>query len=251
MGAAAREAAKGGTRTLVKKHVSKNVLKAIQHFARKLGFTILQRTIIKYTVPVASAVVGSTYNYVATKSMGKIAKTHFKNRGKVTEELRTLVSRQNTYDLVFPAAALYMAHLDGELTPKERELYRALLSRMSFSEHTQAEFQRLVDDEANLVEAAAGIENAELRRGLIDVLVLMAVCDGEFAEKEREFLTNIAGRLEVTLNLDEVERRTQDYRVTIKRSIVEKTVGSVKGSATMAGGKVRGNLGKVFKRRID
>lgn len=58
--------------------------------------------------------------------MGEIAKAHFKNRYKVTEELRTLVSRQTNYDLVFPAAALYMARLDGELSSKERELYRAM-----------------------------------------------------------------------------------------------------------------------------
>ena len=189
------------------------------------------------------------YNYVTTRSMGKIAKAHFRNRGKFTGELQTLVSRQNTYDLVFPAAAMYMSHLDGELSPKERELYRAMLSRMSFTDHTQAEFQRLVDDEANLIEAAAGIEDGELRRSLMDVLALMAVCDGELAEKEREFLANIAGRLEVPLDLDEVERRTRDYRVTVKRSMAERTAGSVKDTATMAGGKFRGTFGRVLKRR--
>lgn len=99
----------------MKKYVSKSVLKAIQDFARNLGFTILRRTIIKYTVPVASAVVGSTYNYVTTSSMGRTAKAHFRNSGKFTGELQTLVSRQNTYDLVFPATAMYIAHLDGEL----------------------------------------------------------------------------------------------------------------------------------------
>ncbi len=222
LGTVASKAAGGGAKTLVKKYVSKSVLKTIQSFARKLGFTILQRTIIKYTVPVASAIVGSTYNYATTSSMGRIAKAHFRNRGKFTGELQTLVSRQNTYDLVFPAAAMYMAHLDGELSPKERDLYRAMLSRMTFSEHAEAEFRRLVDDEANLIEAAARIEDMELRRSLMDVLALMAVCDGELAEKESEFLANIAGRLEVTLNPDEVEKRTRDYRVTVKQSMAGK-----------------------------
>ena len=183
--------------------------------------------------------------------MGKIAKAHFRNRHKFTGELQTLVSRQNTYDLVFPAAAMYMAHVDGELSPKERELYWAMLSRMSFTEHTQAEFQRLVDDEANLIEAAAGIEDGELRCSLMDVLALMAVCDGELAEKEREFLTNIAGRLEAPLDLDEVERRTRDYRMIVERSMAEKIAGSVKDTTTIAGSKVRGTLGKVLKRRAE
>lgn len=251
IGAAATKAAGGGAEAVVRKYVSKHVLKAIQDFARKLGFKILQRTIVKYAVPVASAAVGSSYNYATTRSMGGIAKAHFKSRGKVTEELRALASRRNTYDLVFPAAALYMAHIDGELSLKEREFYRAMLSRMSFPEHTQAEFQRLANDETNVIEAAAGIEDEELRRGLMDVLALMAVCNGELAGKEREFLVNLASRLEVPLDLDELERRTRDYRMTVKQGMVEKTAGSVRNVATATSGKVRGALGKVLKRRTD
>jgi len=249
LGTVASKAAGGGAKTLVKKYVSKSVLKTIQSFARKLGFTILQRTIIKYTVPVASAIVGSTYNYATTSSMGRIAKAHFRNRGKFTGELQTLVSRQNTYDLVFPAAAMYMAHLDGELSPKERDLYRAMLSRMTFSEHAEAEFRRLVDDEANLIEAAARIEDMELRRSLMDVLALMAVCDGELAEKESEFLANIAGRLEVTLNPDEVEKRIRDYRVTVKQSMAGKAADAIRNTTTATGRRAKGALGKVLKRR--
>ncbi len=249
LGTVASKAAGGGAKTLVKKYVSKSVLKTIQSFARKLGFTILQRTIIKYTVPVASAIVGSTYNYATTSSMGRIAKAHFRNRGKFTGELQTLVSRQNTYDLVFPAAAMYMVHLDGEFSSKERDLYRAMLSWMTFSEHKQAEFRRLVDDEANLIEAAAGIEDSELRRSLMDVLALMAVCDGELAEKESEFLANIAGRLEVTLNLDEVEKRTRDYRVTVKQSMAGKAADAIRNTTTATGRRAKGTLGKVLKRR--
>lgn len=248
MGTIAVEAARDGTTALIKKFISNNVLKAIQRFARKLGFRILQRTIIKYVVPVASAVVGSGYNYLTTKSIGEIAKVHFRNRGKVSDELRTLVSRQNTYDLVFPAAALYMANLDGEMSPKEQELYRAMLSRMSFPEHTQAKFRKLANDATNLVEAAADIEDGELQRGLMDVLVLMAVCDGELAEQERDFLTEIARRLDLPLDLNEVERQTRDYRATAKQNILEKTASSVKGTVTATGGMVRRKLSKTLKR---
>ena len=108
-------AARGGTQYAVKKYISKGTLEAIQAFGKRLGIRILQKSILKYAVPVVSAAVGSSYNYVATKSVGGIAKNHLKNRGNVTEELRQLVSRQNTYDLAFPAAAMYMAQIDDEL----------------------------------------------------------------------------------------------------------------------------------------
>ena len=56
---AAGAAAKGA----VKKYLSKGTLDALKSFASRLGFKILQSTILKYAVPVASAAVGSSYNY--------------------------------------------------------------------------------------------------------------------------------------------------------------------------------------------
>ncbi len=251
-------AAGAGIKHAIKKHIGGATLKTIQDMGRRIGFKILQRTIIKYTVPVASAVVGSSYNYVTTKSIGKIAKSHLKNRGKVTDELRLLVSRQNTYDLAFPAAAMYMAQVDGEFSVKEKEFYRALLSRMSFDEHTQAEFQKLISNENNILEAIGEIEDDEVRSSLVEVLGLMAIYDGELVEKEREFLTRTAAQLGVPLDIDEVEQKAKDYRVVLEKSVFRKTAGaakgaagSVKNAAATAGGKVTGAFGQIFRRKKE
>lgn len=262
---AAGAAAKGA----VKKYINKGTLKALQDFARRLGFKILQRTIIKYAVPVASAAVGSSYNYATTKSVGRIARAHLKNRGKVTDELRVLVSRQNTYDLAFPVAVMYVAQVDGQFSQKERELYKAMLSRMSFDEHTQAEFQKLIASEDNVLDAVACIEDVEVRRSLMETLIFMAIYDGELAEKEREFLDSVARRLNISLDMAEIERRAQDYQVVIQKNVFEKTAGlaggaavkaigvagqaahSVKDTAAGAGEKVKGAFGKVFLHKKD
>jgi tellurite resistance protein len=269
VGKGVQVAARGGTQYAVKKYISKGTLKAIQDFGKRIGIRILQKSILKYTVPVVSAVVGSSYNYVATKSVGRIAKNHLKNRGKVTEELRQLVSRQNTYDLAFPAAAMYMAQLDGEYSAKEKELYRAILSRMTFEEHTQAEFKKLMADEGNIITAIAQIEDDEIRCSLIEVLVLMAIYDGELVEKERDFLIKTAAELNVPLDINDVERRIGDYRVVMEKNIFQKAAGStkegltkaagvagqaagnVKGAAAIAGGKVSGAFGNIFRRKQD
>jgi tellurite resistance protein len=262
---AAGAAAKGA----VKKYASKGTLKAIEDFARRLGFKILQRTILKYAVPVASAAVGSSYNYATTLSVGRIAKAHLKNRGKVTDELRVLVSRQNTYDLAFPAAVMYVAQVDGQFSQKEKEFYKAMLSRMSFEEHTQAEFQKLIVSEDSILDALATIEDVEVRRSLMETLILMAIYDGELAEEEREFLEGVARRLNISLDMAEIERRTQDYQIVIQKNAFEKTAGiagaaavkaigvagqaanSVKDTAAGAGEKVKGVFGKVFTRKKD
>jgi RNA polymerase subunit RPABC4/transcription elongation factor Spt4/uncharacterized tellurite resistance protein B-like protein len=257
-------AAGAGAKAAVKKYVSKGTLKVVQDFARRLGFKILQRTILKYAVPFASAAVGSSYNYATTKSVGRIAKAHLKNRGKVTDELRVLVSRQQTYELAFPAAVMYVAQVDGQFSSKEKELYKAMLSRMSFDEHTRAEFNKLLASEESILNAVAQIEDQEVRRSLLETLVLMVIYDGELAEKEREFLRNVAERLNIPLDLADIERRTQDYQIVVQKSIFEKTAKitgrtatkavdaagqaavKVKAAAVDAGDKVKGMFGKVL-----
>ena len=269
LGKGLQVAAGAATKGAVKKYISKGTLKSLQDLARRLGFKILQRTILKYAVPMASAAVGSSYNYATTLSVGRIAKAHLKNRGKVTDELRVLVSRQNTYDIAFPAAVMYVAQVDGQFSSKEKEFYKAVLSRMSFEEHTQAEFQRLISSEDNVLDAMAKIEDVEVRRSLMETLILMAIYDGELAEKEREFLEGVAERLRISLDMAEIERRTQDYQIVIQKNLFEKTASiaggaavkaigvagqaanSVKGTAAGAGETVKGVLGKALTRKKD
>lgn len=262
-------AAGASAKAAVKKYVSKGTLQALKDFARRLGFHILQRTILKYVVPMASAAIGSSYNYATTKSVGRIAKAHLKNRGKVTDELRSLVSRQHIYDLAFPAAVMYVAQVDGKYTEKEKELYKAMLSRMSFDEHTQAEFQKLTLSEENILEAIGSIEDEEVRRTLMETLVLMTVYDGELAEKEREFLRNASEQLNLPLDIADVEQRAQEYQVIVQKNVFEKTAeitggaaakvvnaaghvaSSAKIAAEGAGGKVKGVFDKVITHKNE
>jgi uncharacterized tellurite resistance protein B-like protein len=255
LGKGAQVAARAGAESGVKKVVTKGTREALVKFAAKLGFSISQKTIIKFAVPVASAAVGSGYNYVTTKSVGQIAKLHFKNRGKVTDELRAAISKQNTYDLAIPAAAMFMAQVDGNVSPKEKELYRAMLSRMSFEEHTPADFQRLIRDEQSILDAVSQIEDVELRKVLIEMLTLMAIYDGVLVSEEREFLTNAAETLGISLDMELVEKRTKEYQVILEKNIFEKTAGAIGSAAVTAIGttgqaanKLKDAFGKAVKR---
>ncbi len=246
IGKGVQVATRAGTKSTIKKVVSKETLDAVQKFALRLGFEIGQKTIIKFAVPVASAAVGSCYNYVTTKSVGQIAKLHFKNRGKVTDELRAVISRQNTYDLAVPAAAMFMAQVDGNVSLKEKELYRAMLSRMSFEEHTPADFQRLVSDEQSILDAVSQLEDVEVRKALVELLTLMAIYDGSLVNEEREFLMNAAERLGVSLDIEQVEKRTKEYQVIVEKNVLEKTAGVIGSAAVTAIGTV-GQAANKFK----
>jgi len=255
LGKGLQVAARAGTENGIKKVVTKGTREAVVKFAQRLGFKIGQGSIIKFAVPLASAAMGSGYNYLTTKSVGQIAKLHFKNRGKVTDELRAAISKQNTYGLAVPAAVMVMAQIDGNVSPKEKELYRAMLSRMSFEEHASADFQRLVNDEQSILDAVLQIEDVELRKVLIELLTLMAIYDGILVDEEREFLINAAERLGVSLDMEQVEKRTKEYQVIVEKNVFEKTAGAIGsaavtaiGTAGQAANKIKDAFGKAVKR---
>ena len=58
----------------------KEVLAFCKRIAAKVGIKILQRTIVKYTIPLASIAIGSGWNYWSTRAVGHIAIQHFKKR---------------------------------------------------------------------------------------------------------------------------------------------------------------------------
>lgn len=86
-GSAAEAAGKVGmnvggniAKVAIKKYISKETLEALKRVAAKIGVKILQRTIIKYTVPIVSLGIGAGWNYLSTRSVGKIARKHFLKR---------------------------------------------------------------------------------------------------------------------------------------------------------------------------
>jgi uncharacterized protein (DUF697 family) len=58
----------------------KELSAVLKRISAKLGLKILQRTIVKYAVPVASVGIGLGWNYFATKTVGKLAIKHFTTR---------------------------------------------------------------------------------------------------------------------------------------------------------------------------
>ena len=80
LGTVAARAAKGATKSAVRKYVSGETLQTLQKIARRVGMKLLQRTILKYSLPAASVLVGSSWNYYATKGVAKRATRGFSER---------------------------------------------------------------------------------------------------------------------------------------------------------------------------
>lgn len=148
---------------------------------------------------------------------------------------------------------MFMAQVDGNVSPKEKEIYRAILSRMSFEEHTPADFNRLIRDEQSILNAISQIEDIELRKTLIELLTLIAIYDGIFADEERAFLMSAAEKLEVSLDMEQVEKRVREYQDIVKKNMLEKTavaIGSTAMTALDATSTTTNKLKDVFTKAV-
>jgi len=59
----------------------KDLLAALKRIAAKIGVKVLQRSIVKYTVPAASIGIGAAWNYASVRAVGRVACKHFEARG--------------------------------------------------------------------------------------------------------------------------------------------------------------------------
>jgi len=59
----------------------KDLLAALKRIAAKIGVKVLQRSIVRYTVPAVSIGIGAGWNYFSVKAVAKVACRHFEARG--------------------------------------------------------------------------------------------------------------------------------------------------------------------------
>ena len=82
-------------KTTIRHQISGRTLVALKVFARALGLKVLQRTILKYAVPLVSMLVGGGWNYATTQKIGKIAAEHLRKLSeKRTRPRSTRVRRK-------------------------------------------------------------------------------------------------------------------------------------------------------------
>ncbi|NPC70985.1 hypothetical protein HPP05_14625 [Corallococcus exiguus] len=74
------------SRALIRRYISKGVLKALQRFALKyLGLKLTQRAIITKTVPLVGAGIGATWNWVEVQRVGKRAVRYYRDASNEPE----------------------------------------------------------------------------------------------------------------------------------------------------------------------
>ncbi|MDQ7026985.1 MAG: TerB family tellurite resistance protein [Anaerolineae bacterium] len=140
---------------------------------------------------------------------------------------------------------MYIAKVDGEFSQQERDLYYSILKRMSFDEHERRDFQKLVDNEDNILIAIRELEDDAASQTLLDLLVLMAAFDGKVADEERQFLEKVSNSLGIPIDIEVLEAQATEYRIQKSNSKWNAVVNATSSSL----GAVKDNVSKWFSNR--
>jgi uncharacterized protein (DUF697 family) len=86
-GSAAEAAGKSGMKiggraagNVVRTYISKETLKSLKVLGKKVGLKILQKQLIKYTIPIVSIGIGGGWNYMTTRAVARVAEKHLAAR---------------------------------------------------------------------------------------------------------------------------------------------------------------------------
>jgi uncharacterized protein (DUF697 family) len=100
---------------VIRATIKKEVLATLKRVAAKIGLKLLQRTIIKYALPVVSIGIGATWNYLSTKTVSGIARKHFEQRRSEMSQSGD-VRQGRTDGSVFPPVSSFPYNIDPDQT---------------------------------------------------------------------------------------------------------------------------------------
>lgn len=195
-------------RPLIKKTFSGSTLAAVKSLP-VVGKHLLQRNIIKFSIPGVTIPVSSAVNFWTTKTSGEYARSVFRTEATVVEEAAQMTARTDRHPALLRVLWL-VAHSDGKVSEAEGLVLHHVSLRVDDTPETVAvlDEQRtavVVDEDAvwRAVEAAPVAD----RRVLLDAARWVAEVDGRVKRQARPLLQRLEELAEVEPG-DDAQGRT-------------------------------------------
>lgn len=202
-------------RPLVKKIFSGPTLTAVKSLP-VVGKHLLQRNIIKFTIPGVTIPATTAVNWWMTKAAGERAKTLLRREAQIIEVSQRIVTQTGNVEAVL-AALWWVINIDKSVQGEERLLlhYLTLSADRSAKErdeyrHYIESFKRQIEIDENDLWARISLVSADEAPKLYRAAVIAAAIDGKISKQELELLKILAERLGLQHNqklIDEVARQ--------------------------------------------
>jgi len=171
--------------------------KELLRHAAKVGRVLPRRAYLSGN-PLIGLPVHNSFNYVDAKTLGRIAVAYYE-RGRVD---RTVILRVLDYKdrekahLLRAMVGLTLA--DRPLGVGSLRVVRRQIRLSGLPGKTRRALRRMLRQPASAEAVAAAVKNERIRDFLLEQVVLGAVLDGHFSERERVYVGELAGFLGVT-----------------------------------------------------
>lgn len=184
-------------RPLVKKVFSSATLKAAKSLP-VIGKHLLQRNIIKFSIPGVTVPVSTLINYWTTRAAGEHAKQRFRTEARIAELVGRALQATPHHDEVLWLVWL-VAQVDGVVGDEEVLLLDAATRALAHVDPEAAvldDLRRVVDVDESAVLGRVAALGGDLTP-LYEVAVATAQIDGRTARPERALLDRIAAACRV------------------------------------------------------
>ena len=121
----------------------------------------------------------------------------------------------------------HMAHADGQMHPAEKKV---LIAVFKAAKVTQEE-QKLIQGRSSLEEMIDEIKTDDAKKGLVDMMALVAGADGVFEEEEKLLIKKVMKRVGITPEEHTYFQDENNLDIALVRSNAKKILQSITSSS--------------------
>jgi|GEM_PF-2167799 len=175
-------------------------------FSRRVGRELIQQSVLRHLVPVASVLISAAWNQVVLRRFAGEVHAAVKQRRAIVEACRAVQLGDAHSARTILNGAWLLATADGEIEHQEAVALATLIDSLPLPQRISVQEQSFPDagDEEPWFEALPQLEPAALGV-LLKVLAYVAIADGTLSTPERRFLNRLSKRLGTTVDLVAIE----------------------------------------------
>ena len=187
-------------------------------FAQRVGRELIQQSVLRHIVPVASVLVSAAWNQVVLRRYAQQVHATVKQRLAIVEACRAVQLGDADDARTILDGAWLLATADGDIEHQEAVALATLIDSLPLPQRISVKEASFPDDEEPWFEEVVQLTGAE-RGVLLNVLAYVAISDGNLSNPERRFLRRLAKVLGVSVDLaaiDHMAERLCDGDATVE-----------------------------------
>lgn len=176
-------------------------------FAQRVGRELIQQSVLRHMVPVASVVISAAWNQVVLRRFAGEVHAAVKQRRALVDVCRSVQLGDAASARAIVNGAWLLATADGEIEHQEAVALSTLIDSLPLPQRISVQEQSFPDaaDEEPWFEALPELPPAA-RDVLLTVLTYVAVADGTLSTPERRFFKRIGKQLGISVDLRAIEQ---------------------------------------------